>query len=78
MGAPIIINQQQHTHHLRTLSRIYWGLKLILLAKSSPYVMLSSKQKKYVKLAWRLPYLSTVSSWGNDQIITVMKQRKWL
>ena len=35
-GATILINQQQHTHRLRTLSRSYWGLKLILLAKSSP------------------------------------------
>ena len=36
IGATIINNQQQHTHRLRTLSRSYWGLKLILLAKSSP------------------------------------------
>ena len=28
IGATIIINQQQHTHRLRALSRSYWGLKL--------------------------------------------------
>ena len=75
-GATIIINQQHHTHHLRALSRIYWGLKLILLAKSSPWIMLLSKPKKTTtkngKLAWRLLYLSNISSWGNNQIITVM------
>ena len=26
------------------------------------------------KLVWRLPYLSTVSSQGNNQLITVMKK----
>ena len=36
IGTTIIINQQQHTHRLRALSRSYWWLKLILLAKSSP------------------------------------------
>ena len=36
IGATIINNQQQHTHRIRALSRSYWGLKLILLAKSSP------------------------------------------
>ena len=36
IGATIIIKQQRHTHRLRTLNRSYWGLKLILLAKSSP------------------------------------------
>ena len=36
IGATIIINQKQHTRRLRALSRSYWGLKLILLTKSSP------------------------------------------
>ena len=71
------MNQQQQTHRLRTLGRSYWGLKLTLLAKSPPQILLLSKQKNNVKLAWRLPYLSTVSSQGNNQLITLMKQRKW-
>ena len=69
------MNQQQ-THRLRTLSRSYWGLKLTLLATSSPLILLLSNQKHNVKPAWGLPYLSTVSSQGNNQLITVMKQRK--
>ena len=37
IGATMIINQKQHTRHLRALSRSYINkLKLILLAKSSP------------------------------------------
>ena len=38
------------------------------------------KPGKFVKLAWRLPYLSNVSSWGNNQIYkhTVMNHRTWL
>ena len=35
------------------------------------------KTENNVKLAWRLPYLSTVSSQGNNKLFTVMKQRKW-
>ena len=62
IAATTISNQQQHTHRLRALSRSYWGLKLILMAKSSPYIMLLSKHKNG-KLACRLPYLSNVSSW---------------
>ena len=40
------MNQQQQSHSLRTLSRSYWGLKLILLGKSSPldYVVVKTKK----------------------------------
>ena len=46
IAATTISNQQQHTHRLIALSRSYWGLKLIVMAKSSPYIMLLSKPKK--------------------------------
>ena len=38
------------------------------------------EQEKNVKLVWRLPYLSNVSSSVKNQIHknTVIKQRKWL
>ena len=68
------MNQQQHKHRLRTLRGAYINFTGQIFALDYAAV----KTIKNVKLAWRLPYLSNVSSRGNNQIITVMKQRKWL
>ena len=75
LGATIIINQQQHTHRSSAQSKLL-GAKIHFTGQIITLDYAVVKTKK------RLPRveadLSNVSSWGTHQIITVMKQTKWL
>ena len=57
------------------LSRRHWGLSLLycqIFALDSAV----AKHKTDVKLAWRLPYLSNISPWGNNKIYNTLPGNK--
>ena len=73
------INHESTTvqnHRLRMLSRRHWGLSLLYCQIFVLDSAVAKQKEKDVKLAWRLPYLSNISPWENNQIYNTLPGNK--